>query len=209
MTTKVYLPLVIRASKTSKMPCKSFSLDAKDCITGSKLRTVSGSVCSKCYASKGFYGMPTVREPRAWNLAVWLQCIEKGEVSDWTDAIVKVIGNDKFFRWFDSGDIQSIEMLDAIVKVAYLMPNTRFWLPTHETGFLMAYINAGNTIPSNLVIRKSANMIGQVDKSPSGLSSSVSSSIGTICQAYTRGGKCVDCRSCWNGSIVNIDYPIH
>lgn len=153
--------------------------------------------------------MPTVREPRQWNLAVWNQCVETGTISEWIDAIVSTIKNDKFFRWFDSGDIQSVDMLHAIVKVAERMPDTKFWLPTHELGFLLAYVKAGNKIPANLVIRKSANMIGQVDKSPSGLSSSVSSNVGTICQAYTRGGKCADCRACWDSSIDNIDYPLH
>ena len=40
---------------TSKMPTISYSISAKDCITGSKLRNIKNSVCSDCYALKGNY----------------------------------------------------------------------------------------------------------------------------------------------------------
>ena len=41
-------------SRTSKMPCESISLDARQCKTGSKLAKIPGSVCNGCYALKGF-----------------------------------------------------------------------------------------------------------------------------------------------------------
>ena len=43
---------LIRLGKTSKMRGFSFGLDARNCVTGSKLRKVENSVCSKCYALK-------------------------------------------------------------------------------------------------------------------------------------------------------------
>ena len=42
-------------SCTSKMPCYSFNLSALDCIKGSKLVNVKGSVCYGCYALNGNY----------------------------------------------------------------------------------------------------------------------------------------------------------
>ena len=42
-------------TKTKKMPSLSYSLPAKECITGSKLVNVKGSVCEGCYALKGNY----------------------------------------------------------------------------------------------------------------------------------------------------------
>ena len=42
-------------TRTSKMPSLSYSLPAKECITGSKLVKVKGSVCEGCYALKGNY----------------------------------------------------------------------------------------------------------------------------------------------------------
>ena len=48
-------------SNVSKMPGKSISLDAFECKTGSKLAKIKGSVCFDCYARKGMYRMPNVR----------------------------------------------------------------------------------------------------------------------------------------------------
>ena len=48
-------------SNTSKMPGKSISLDAFKCITGSILAAVEGSVCEDCYARKGAYRFPVVK----------------------------------------------------------------------------------------------------------------------------------------------------
>lgn len=48
-------------SSPSKMPCFSYSIPAQKCITGMKLRQVAGSICSKCYALKGMYGFPVVK----------------------------------------------------------------------------------------------------------------------------------------------------
>lgn len=207
------LPIVIRLSKTGKMPCASYSIPAESCITGSRLHAVDGSVCQSCYARKNFYRMPTVREPRDWNLEVWNQVVKSGEVELWIDAMVKAIGpKAKFFRWFDSGDLQSVQMLRAIMAVAVELPDCQFWLPTHETGILRAF---KGKIPSNLTIRKSADMIGWIDDT--GIAGVLSSTVGLKanpsgseqCKAYTQGGKCLDCRACWDHSILNINYPLH
>ena len=40
---------------TKKMETISCSTSSKDCNTGSKLRKIKNSVCSKCYALKGNY----------------------------------------------------------------------------------------------------------------------------------------------------------
>ena len=47
------------------MPCESISLDARQCKTGSKLAKIPGSVCNGCYALKGFYNMPSVKNKMA------------------------------------------------------------------------------------------------------------------------------------------------
>ena len=65
---------LIRLGKTSKMRGYSFGLDARNCITGSKLRKVKGSVCAKCYAMKGNFNFPSVRKNKETNL---LQKINK------------------------------------------------------------------------------------------------------------------------------------
>ena len=44
-------------TQTSKMPCKSVSLPTESCQTGFKMAQIPGSICSSCYADKGFYSM--------------------------------------------------------------------------------------------------------------------------------------------------------
>ena len=42
-------------SSPGKLNCRAFSVPATSCKNGSKLREKEGSICSKCYAQKGFY----------------------------------------------------------------------------------------------------------------------------------------------------------
>ena len=39
-------------SNTSKMPGKSISLSAEECITGSKLAKIKDTVCEDCYVKR-------------------------------------------------------------------------------------------------------------------------------------------------------------
>ena len=54
-TKKAALLAVGSLSDTSKMPGKSWGINADRCKTGFKLAKVAGSICSICYAQKGFY----------------------------------------------------------------------------------------------------------------------------------------------------------
>ncbi len=103
-------------SCTSKMPCYSFNLSALDCIKGSKLVNVKGSVCYGCYALNGNY--------KRYNLPLKLQHKTKNiNKNDWCKALAYLINNqdnkkDKnFFRWHDSGDLQSVDHLKKIIEV--------------------------------------------------------------------------------------------
>ena len=49
-----------KLSNTTKMPSYSWGIPTEYCQTGSKLALISGTICNKCYADKGFYKMPTV-----------------------------------------------------------------------------------------------------------------------------------------------------
>ena len=48
-------------SKPSKMPGHGYSLPARECKAGGKLRQVENSTCSGCYAMKGRYVFPNVQ----------------------------------------------------------------------------------------------------------------------------------------------------
>ena len=49
-------------SAPNKMPGPSINLPAVACITGAKLVNVKGSTCSGCYALKGRYRFPNVKD---------------------------------------------------------------------------------------------------------------------------------------------------
>ena len=50
----------------------------------------------------------------------------------WVQAMVVLIDKQPWFRWHDSGDIQSLEHLEKIFEVCRLTPETSHWLPTRS-----------------------------------------------------------------------------
>ena len=208
-TKKQAYEIAVSLSRPSKMPCKGYSLPASECKVGSQLRNICGSVCEKCYAyERGNYIYPNVQKALHKRMVAISHPL-------WVDAMVKLIDGDDYFRWHDSGDLQSVEHLQLIVDICNRTPNTKHWLPTHETGIVKRFLKAGNTIPDNLVIRFSAAMInGKPPAAPAGVNTSTvhnghHSYPGQECIAYKQDGQCLDCRACWDKSIDNISYLEH
>jgi hypothetical protein len=202
MLIKESLAITGSLSKAGKLSCKSYSLPAQECKTGSKLRNVKGSVCSNCYALKGNYKrFPEVKKA----LYKRLNSLDNPL---WVDSMVNNIGDDKFFRWHDSGDLQSVVHLERIIRVCKKTPNTKHWLPTREYQFLKHF--KPEDIPSNLVIRLSAHMINSKAPKGWGLTSTVvTKEKEANCLAYQQGGQCLDCTKCWDKRIKNIAYLEH
>lgn len=199
-------------SKPSKMPGLSYGTPAKDCIVGSILRKRAGSVCSKCYAHKGMYVFPNVKDAQARRLEI-LSADLDGWRRDMTELLsrkyAKKTGDAAVFRWHDSGDIQSAAHLAAIVQIAKDLPGIRFWLPTKEYKVVREFVSQ-HEIPSNLVIRVSAPMIGAAPTPIRGtVSSTVGAAFGQDCPAYKQGGECGDCRACWDPNVPSVNYPQH
>ena len=195
---------LIRLNKTSKMNCFSFSLDARDCITGSKLRLIEGSTCSKCYALRNNYNYPSVIKNRKNNL-------KHLESEYFVYVMTYQLQHMKYFRWFDSGDIPHIEALKKIVEIAKNTPHCKHWLPTREIKIIRQY---KKKFPKNLVIRLSAPMIdGKPPKNFKKINTSTvhkeKKPIGFICKAYQQGGNCLSCTACWDKRIKNISYKAH
>ena len=196
-------------SAPSKMPCYSFSIPAKLCITSQKLRNVKNSICSKCYALKGRYVFPNVQD------ALLKRFIGMSD-PQWIEKMVFMIGKKEksgFFRWHDSGDLQSVTHLAAIVEIAKRLPNIQFWLPTREFSIVSEFM-ANNSVPDNLTIRLSALMFD--GKPPVGIAkrlglvtSGASSGNDFSCPSSKQGGKCLDCRACWDKSVSNVNYKQH
>jgi hypothetical protein len=187
-------------TRTSKMPGLSYSLPAWECKTGAKLRKIPGSVCAGCYALKGNYTRyPAIKAAQY----VRLKAITH---PDWVRAMVAQVKRQKYFRWHDAGDLQSLEHLKKIFEVCKLTPDTKHWMPTREAQYLKLVDPA--TVPSNLIIRMSSHMIDQGPVSFWPWTSTVGSSSRT-CPAPDQGGKCGDCRACWNRDIRNVEYGKH
>ena len=132
-------------SAPGKMPEGSYNLPAAACQTGAKLRQIPGTPCYGCYAFKGRYNFPNVKDALTRRL-------ESITHPDWVEAMATLVKGKKHFRWHDSGDIQSVEHLKKIFEVGKLTPDTLHWLPTQERKFLPL---SQDSIPKNLIIRLS------------------------------------------------------
>ena len=196
-------------SAPGKMPCHAWSIPAAACHVGGKLRQIPGSVCANCYAWKGRYPFQNVQTALYRRLAA-------SKKTGFVDNMVRAINGAPYFRWFDSGDIQSSGMLSDIADIARATPKTMHWLPTRELKIVRDYSKI-HDIPDNLIIRLSATMVdGKPPAVSRGKSRKFNTStvhtgkpIGTVCPANQQGGKCNNCRACWNRSIKNISYPSH
>ena len=222
-------PLGLTLSQTEKMPCASYALPASECITGSKLRAIPGSVCATCYAMKGRALFGVVKSSRKKRFDA-LPTTVTGWLA-WADSMVTTIekkqGDTGFFRWFDSGDLQSVDMLYAIIVIARKMPETKFWLPTHERTIVNEWFRRDERdtndgidpsewyrFPDNLTVRVSGAMInGDVPTTRHGLTSTVydddGRAHGHACPCGIDRKTCGDCRACWDSGIANVSYKLH
>lgn len=210
---------------TTKMPGRTYGLDAFKCQVGSVLADQPGSVCYGCYARKGFYTWPYPRLARA---------IREGSIERdrWPLAMVRLIiaycedDGVPWFRWHDSGDLRHADHLFAIAVVAAATPRVRHWLPTRETEHVAEYLDRGGRIPPNLTIRISAHWIGappelRLDAVAGLPTSTVHREQGKPvqvsdrrrdsieCRAYTRDNQCGPCRACWSSKVINVSYREH
>jgi len=220
MTIKQATKNVGGLSQTDKMPSKSWGISAKECNIGSKLRaSKQETVCDGCYAFKGFMMLPTQQNAYYRRLELW-----KADRKLWVlsmDHLIKnhkPIKDTKYFRWFDSGDIQGAEMFQDIIELANLNPDVSFWLPTKEFKLVNIF---SSIIPSNLNVRKSHPLINAYKMQPiENVTASYvydQSKLGTIpsnskiCPATMPDSnkKCNDCRMCWDKSIESITYIKH
>jgi len=193
-------------SKPSKMPGFSLGLPAWECKTGSKLRNVKGSVCSNCYAMKGFYTVyPEVKAAQYRRLEAITNPL-------WVQAMTKLIEGSEVFRWHDAGDIQNLLHLENIMQVVKATPDTKHWIPTKEKQIVKQYLKKFETFPNNIVVRVSGAMVNGKPLVSFPNTSTVSSNgkaYGHECPAPTQGGECRDCRACWSRDVQNVTYHQH
>lgn len=210
-TKKAALLAVGGLSKPSKMPGHGWSIPATMCKTGSKLVKIPGSVCSGCYALKGRYAFGRVKTALHKRLNIF-----NANPNLWVDNMVIAIEKvgDSHFRWFDSGDIQSEEMLQKIILVARRTPGVLHWLPTKELGVIKRFLDQGGYIPPNLCVRVSLPMVddmtdSKLTKHSRVTMSAVSSKGNHTCPAPMQNNKCWSCRMCWDAKVHLVVYNKH
>lgn len=212
----------------SKMPGYSYGISATKCQTGGQLRGVRGSVCSGCYALTDWY--------RTWRPLLEGHARRWAGIHHplWVESMVRLIGaacvgEHRWFRWHDAGDLQGVWHLRNIAAVCRQTPEVRYWLPTREYQIVADFLRTAE-IPANLTIRLSAHMIDSEPVVPAELAHLPTSTVSSVssvsryasgvqlvegkgsveCRAVeARDNKCGDCRACWSGNVRNVSYPQH
>ena len=201
---------MIKISVTSKLDkIRSWSLQALDTCPGSiSSPGVLVDACKGCYATTGNYNYPNVKAPRLSNREDWQRL-------EWVDDMVKALDCDRYFRWFDSGDMYTLGLAEKMLEVMTRTPWCKHWLPTrmHKFPKFGLVLQAMQSLP-NVSVRFSSDSVqgdfiaglhGSVividsETVPKGVS---------LCRAYEHEGKCSGCRACWDKSVDVIAYPAH
>ena len=193
-------------SNTSKLGCKSISLNAKSCKTGSKLAKKKGSVCFGCYALKGCYQFPVVQDAMARRMEFF-------NSPNFIPIMVWLLSSlrKKKFRWFDSGDVQSVLMALNILEICNQTPEIKHWIPSKEYKIWREALKI-QKLPDNVCLRISSPNIDQEPLKGFENTSTVhkdKKAFGLECIAYKQDGKCLDCEACFNKKVKNVSYPLH
>ncbi len=207
---------------TSKMPGPSFSLPA-----GKACPNSHGSICDNCYATKGCYQYATTRNAQTTRYAWVRECMKTPEgQKEFALTMVEAIllSGSKYFRGHDSGDFFNVAYVEAWTAVAKALPEVKFWFPTREyqvkaTASPFAIVGENPRMEAlkrlaalpNVTVRPSALEVGQDAPQVDGLhaGSAVGNAAAFQCPAYSQGGECGDCRTCWNRKDTPVSYPLH
>jgi hypothetical protein len=200
----------MKISITSKLDgIRSWSLQALDTCPGSI--AAPGELvdaCKGCYATTGNYRFENVKAPRRHNKEDWQRL-------EWCDDMVAELNKDRYFRWFDSGDMYALGLAEKMLEIMKRTPWVKHWLPTrmHKFPKFALVLREMAALPNVSVRFSSDSVTGEYTK---GLHGSVI--IPTpqdvkkgmkLCEAYSHGGKCKGCRACYDKKVKVIAYPAH
>ena len=199
---------MINLSKASKMPAKSWSLQAGSTCPGSidPFTKQPLPVCAGCYAKGGTYGFKNSKRVREENREDWKR-------AEWVDDMVALLKKQKYFRWFDSGDVYHPALAFKIFLVMQKTPQVQHWLPTKSYNIpkIRAVLDRMKTLDNVSVRYSSPSIIGEFNEEHGStvVSYADDPTAAFMCGAYERDGKCGDCRACWDKSVKVVAYPAH
>ena len=199
-----------KLSKTSKLDnIMSWSLQA--------LETCQGSIgadgelvpaCAGCYATQGTYNFPGTKKVRFDNKQAW-------QDDAWVATMVGALKKQKYFRWFDSGDMYSIALALKMYAVMVKTPHVKHWLPTrmHKFAKYQQVLTKMQALP-NVMVRPSSDAVDGTFTAgvhgstilPEGMA--VPAGV-KVCTAPTTNGKCSGCRACYSKDVAVVGYIAH
>ena len=199
---------MIMLSKASKMPAKSWSLQAGTTCPGSisPITKEVLPVCAGCYAKDGMYNMPNSKRVREFNREDWKR-------AEWVDEMVDALQKQKYFRWFDSGDVYHPALAFKIYLVMSKTPNTKHWLPTKSYNIpkIRSILDRMKLLPNAAVRFSSPSIVGEYgsEHGSTVIPYAETPTSAEVCGAYSRDGKCGECRACWDKEVSVVAYPAH
>ena len=200
--------MTVTLSKPSKMPCKTWSLEAGATCPGSidKATKLPRPVCAGCYAKDGFYHMPAAKTLREANREDWKR-------AEWVDDMVAALAKQSYFRWFDSGDVYHPALAFKIYLIMQRTPNVKHWLPTtsYEISKIRPILERMKLLANVSVRYSSPSITGEFteDHGSTVIPYAETETTAKLCGAYANNGKCGPCRNCWDKSVKVIAYPAH
>ena len=200
----------MKISITSKLDgIRSWSLQALDTCPGSIASPGElVDACKGCYATTGNYVFANVKAPRAHNKEDWQRL-------EWVDDMVQELNKDRFFRWFDSGDMYALGLAEKMLEVMKRTPWVLHWLPTrmHKFPKFALVLQQMAALPNVSVRFSSDSVTGEYTKKLHGsviIPTPDDAKKGmTLCRAYENAGKCSGCRACYDKKVKVIAYPAH
>ena len=155
-----------------------------------------------CYARKGNFTFPNVKESHVNNLACFIHDSKKyfDDIIEYLNGLVSY----RYFRYHSSGDIVNEEYLEGMIRVAKKCKTVKFLCFTKKFELVNNYLANGGKIPSNLHIVFSAwDKDFKVDN-PFNLpmtyvdfkDASQNPKIPEL--AIPCIGKCYECQACWS-----------
>ena len=201
--------MTVKLSITSKLGCKSWSLQAGETCPASY--DAAGELvpaCAGCYAKGGNYRFANVKAPREANKIDWQR-------PEWVFDMAAALDTERYFRWFDSGDMYSLSLAEKIYQVMAATPWVHHWLPTRMAKFskFSAILAKMQQLPNVSVRFSSDSVLGEYLPGVHGSvivpSANDAPAEAYMCRAYENEGKCGSCKQCWNKNTALIAYPAH